>query len=417
MGSVVEVTTLVDAILSAFANGLGLFRRMRAKQRPKKSKKRQDQILMTEEEWQLQDSLQRRPHDIRTAYERSHARLGDRFAIGDSTAHTSLNHVLLVLNTGLAEILRTALSEDDKSLAPSRRYLLELSERAASNSVVALEALRTRLSPKPRLLPGLVVKTKDPQPTSDRTGEKSKSRPKPKARSKSFSGAETRRPGPDPLKRGAWIRSKSGTTSRLSYLDPSSSYIIPRASPAKNKSNIKVWPGYIQPGTKTTHQRTKSSPALPTQSPPPALPDSPRPPSYHSTASHSPNAPRRQPSLLIASPEVFADFAHSNPQAPVRPPKIPLHSAVPIPRPIGDQLLAFRPRPPSVATFMTSSTKIGEIPERRWTSADRRAGDGEGQTRQLPYMLAAPAEEPVAKRKGWGFRFWKRDRERAVDAW
>ena len=134
--SSVEVTAVVASIVSAFASGMDIFRRMKAKERPKKSRKKPERL--TEDERRLQNSLQRRPKEIRAEYDRNLARTGHRFAVGDSTAQTSLNHTLLILNTGLIQILSHALSDDTQAQALSRRSLLNLSETAAADAVRAL---------------------------------------------------------------------------------------------------------------------------------------------------------------------------------------------------------------------------------------------------------------------------------------
>jgi hypothetical protein len=53
---------------------------------------------------------------------------------------------------------------------------------------------------------------------------------------------------------------------------------------------------------------------------------------------------------------------------------------------------------------MTASTKIGEIPEHRWPA------QASGEQRPLPYTIPPPlnVEDISRKKKGRGFRFWKK---------
>jgi hypothetical protein len=56
-------------------------------------------------------------------------------------------------------------------------------------------------------------------------------------------------------------------------------------------------------------------------------------------------------------------------------------------------------------TFMTASTKIGEIPESRIQSSE------EVQLKPMPYTIPPPLE-PTEPRKKKGFKFWKREDKR-----
>ena len=402
----VEVDVLVQCLLSAFANGLGLFRSTRARQQPKRSKKKAEK--MTEGEWQLQNSLQVRPKELRAGYDRMYAGIGRRFAIGDARAQTSLNQALSILNTGLTQFLDGALSRDVKIQALSRRSLLYQSELAAADALSALEELNARLSTRIQLaleaprLPNRTVKDKN-KDESQKNGT-SKSRPS-KPRSKSFSNGDSKRPGPDPQVRGAWVRSKSGT-STTSPPQPAGSSKTPKLpNPLASSRSPK----------QTPHHRAQSTPATnskPTRDRPSSdhhesYKENP-PPSYHSSPEQqSHRHPRRQASLLLASPDVFTDptpthhtFFHDYQQAPMPPPKIPLGAPL---------ILSSRPRPPSIATFVSASTKFGEIPEHKWPTSSNNNALDQVSTRPLPYLLPPSLEdEQSPKRKGWGFKFWKR---------
>jgi hypothetical protein len=91
--------------------------------------------------------------------------------------------------------------------------------------------------------------------------------------------------------------------------------------------------------------------------------------------------------------------------------------------------MTIRPRPPSVATFLTASTKIGEIPEHRWLPHHNDTNPDSSrlplpwdnqqrllQKKPLPYIIPPRLEDDLApKRKGRGFKFWKRS-EQSVDS-
>ncbi len=426
--SSVEVTAVVASIVSAFASGMDIFKRMKAKQRPKKGRNKPDRL--TEEEWQLQNSLQDRPREIKAEYDRNLARLGNRFAVGDSTAQTSLNHTLLILNTGLIHILSHALSSDTKAQALSRRSLLSLSENAAADAVRALEQLEGRLSLTSHLtLTAPSAPNKKPRKKGEGT---SKARAAHKPRSKSFPTAERKRPGPDPLVRGAWVRSKSGTSVVTSSIS-SSGISAPKIVDLKAVSTSLLPYGLSLP--RFSHNRIKSLPSHPSRQSHERPPDHHRkesfsyldhsPPSYvASSEQKQQHCPDRQPSLLLASPAVFTDIQTISSLSPCLPPPPP--PKIPLQNPIPSQDTALsaprmRIRPSSVATFMTASTKIGEIPEHRWLNHHSNNNSDPARPtlpweeqqyakKPLPYTIPPRLEdEPTPKRKGLGFKFWKRD--------
>ena len=378
--SKLEVTDVVSSIIAAFGNGLDLFRRMRAKQKPKK--RSQKEAKLSEEELQLQVSLQHRPRDIKAEYERNRATSGRRFEIGDPAAHTSLGHILLVLNTGLINIITHALSDDRSAREISRQSLLGLSEKAAADTIDALSQLNQRLTPRPQLA---LTTTAHPEKRKGRPRKSSRLGDKEDQKSKvqSANSSEKGRPGPDPLVRGAWVRSKSGNSVvSLGLSNPRPKH--------QNRTNSSLSASKEQRPDGSQNQR----PSLVTsQSGPPcvcqtrimsaeSLTHEPK----RQRSSHGHRHPFEEPDLFLASPEVFGTT-----EPPPRPPKVPLEHGT----------SGMRPRPPSVATFLTASTKIGEIPEHRWL--DRPAPSWE--QRPLPYIIPPRLEEPV-KRKKRGLRFW-----------
>ena len=178
---------------------MDLFRRMSGK----KPKRKGREPTYSEQELWLRDSLEQRPREIKESYSKSVARLGHRFEDGDSRAHTSLAHTLLVLNSGLINLINEALSMDSKKKDLSQRSLLTLSELAAAETLNALSQLSVRLSSRSQFhLPAPKTHARDAKVKESkpkRTQEESSSR---------------KRPPPLPLPllvRGGWVRPKTGS--------------------------------------------------------------------------------------------------------------------------------------------------------------------------------------------------------------
>ena len=384
----IEVAATVASIIAAFGSGMNVLKRVRVKQKARKQDKQTAKI--TQDELRVQQSLLRGPQQIRAEYDKNVTRLGHRFEIGDAIAHDSLAHTLIVLNTGLVNILNHALSGDSKAHEMSKRSLLGLSELAAADTINALGQLNKRLDkrldkrfasassfavqPKPQLNTPHRRKRKASKQKEQALVAPNITPPTPK---------EKNRPEADPLARGGWVRSKSGT----SVVSSGSS--TPR--PSKQSSNHSSFslakdlsPSHLEP-TAPNPRLTQSNPICPCGT-------HVLPPQYeiekhrHHPQSHT-YMQLQEPDVLLASPDAFsADFV------PPRPPKIPLE------RPVSTR----KPRPPSVATFLTASTKIGEIPEHRWLDRHLLPWDN----RPLPYVIPPPLEPEPAKRKARGFKSW-----------
>lgn len=324
-----EVANVVASIINAYGNGRDIFRQMIGK----KPKKRGREPTLSEREAWLRESLDRRPQQIRDSFNKSVVRFGQRFEEGDSVAHSSLAHTLLVLNSGLINLISHVLHRDAKYDPASSQALLDLSEAAATSTIGTLSQLNARLAGQmtlsSRSLPA-------PQPHEHQEKKHKKT-------------AEKGRSGPMPVIRGAWVRPKS-----------SSVVSVPSSKHRKNKA----------------HERSRSEPSLPactkkhaskprTRTPSPAEPEGRDAARHRRKKHHSP--PQREPSMLLVPSDMFLPLQEEvtgTDLPPPRPPKIPLHSR---PNP------SSRPRPPSAATFLTTSTKIGEIPQRNaaYTSEQR----------------------------------------------
>ena len=119
----------------------------------------------------------------------------------------------------------------------------------------------------------------------------------------------------------------------------------------------------------------------------------------------------RHPSMYIVPSDFFDMFPlpeNSDRLPPLLPPKVPLHSR-PRPRAIIEHQDEDyrRARPISMMTFMTASTKIGEIPEHRLP--DRELTQEEREQVPLPYVVPAMLNPPK-KKTPRTLKFWKKDR-------
>lgn len=376
----VEVAAIVASILAAFGSGMDMFKRMRAKQKARKQGRQGGKL--TQEELRLQQSLSCGPQQIRAEYNKNVIKLGHRFKVGDTTAQNSLAHTLLVLNTGLVKIVHHALSEDSKAREMSKRSLLGLSELAAADTLNTLGQLNKRLT----CGPGFALQTQ-PQPRKPHKRNKKSVQEKDQtlsaSRTSSAQPKAKKRPGPDPLARGAWVRSRSGASA------VSSGSSTPRPSrQASNHSSFSLTIdqslGQAETTGLDTHLAQSCLPCtcgarIPAPRYEPGV-------NIHHSHGHAPQQ-IQQPELLIVSPEVFnTDYV------PPRPPKVPIE------RPAFGR----RPRPPSVATFLTASTKIGEIPEHKWLDQPALSGCN----RPLPYVIPPPLEPEPTKKKARGFKSW-----------
>lgn len=388
----IDVASVVTSIVSAFGSGMDIFHRLSRK--PRKTNARLPRPA-EEEEW-LRQSLKSRPVEIRHEFDQQVAKFGRKFEVGDAASQSSLAHTLLVLNTGLINLINHALSGDPKTISTSRRTLYNLSETAAVDTMTALGQLSSRLSLAPPTRTTLELKE------NRKPGEKHGHRDRQPA-STGTSSKQAKRPPPTPLlARGGWVRSKSGSS------------VVSGTTARKARTEHAE-----------RHNRTKSESALPK---PPSRLSSPKKKraetrSENSTSpSRSSNdraestsgrdrpiehlRPQRQPSMLIVPADFFENIHetkenHMPQQSPPRPPKIPLER-----RPVAPQT---RIRPTSTMTFMTASTKIGEIPESRW--ADRELSSAELHSKPMPYTIPPPLE-PIEQRKKKGFKFWRREEKR-----
>ena len=401
----IDVATVVGSIISAFGSGLDIFHRLGGKKR--KSNARLPRPG-EEEEW-LRHSLTNRPLEIRAEFDQNVAKLGHRYEVGDSAAHSSLAHTLVILNTGLVNIINHALSRDAKTTSASRKALFSLSETAAMDTMTALGQLHSRLSlaSQPRLP---IEAKKENRKLDEKHRHHSKSSGSPEAK-------KPQRPPPQPLLvRGGWVRPKSG-----------SSVVSVVSGAEARKARQRMSEKDEKDGRPQKHQRSKSDSAVLkhiASQPDQSLAQrgggmfeasgctcggSQHEEPKHSTRRKSSEHPRpqRQPSMYIVPADFFDTPQETIEVPPPRPPKIPLHSR-PNPR--------TKARPTSTMTFVTTSTKVGEIPESRWP--DRVLSAEEMEATRMPYTIPPALEESEPKKKTKGFKFWKReDKRREVAAY
>jgi hypothetical protein len=375
-----EVTAVVSSIIAAFGSGMDLFKKMRAKAKAKKQDKHGAKL--TQDELRLRQSLCRGPQQIQAEYDKNVARLGHRFQIGDPIAHSSLAQTLVVLNTGLVNILKHALSEDSKAREMSKKSLLGLSELATADTINALGQLNKRLTSAS----SLVIQPQPYAKTTHRKKTKTAQQQDQAFMASRISPPQTKekkRPGPDSLARGGWVRSKSGTSVVPSGVS------IPR--PAK-KQRSHSFP-FRGKGSPLSQPEPIALDPHPVHGNPPCVCGTQFLGPRHDIENRKdePQAYRQpqlqEPDLLLVSLDAF-----NTDLPPPRPPKIPLERPAP----------SRKPRPPSVATFLTASTKIGEIPEHRWLDRPALPWDD----RPLPYVIPPPLEPEPVKRKTRGFKSW-----------
>ncbi|KAL6250672.1 hypothetical protein RBB50_002975 [Rhinocladiella similis] len=372
----VDVSSIVSSIITALGSGLDVFHRLSGKKR--KSHARLPRPS-EEEEW-LRQSLETGPVQIRNEYDQSVAKHGNRFEVGDEIAHSSLAHTLLVLNTGLVNLINHTLSGGSRQKGVSRKTLYVLSETAALDTMTALGQLSSRLSVARPLGPPAGA-------GEDKHGIRTGHHKKHKA-SGSPATSTPSRPPPSPLLvRGGWVRSKSGSS------------VVSAAAARKARGSLPQ-----------KHSRSKSDSSLSRSNKAEVRKDDDKVNKSSSWADERKERHERRPSDETKSQRqqsmllVPSDFFHQldadlQQQPPPRPPKIPLDSKD------SRRLRRREGRPVSTMTFMTTSTKIGEIPESRFQGQAYSVGAKVGGVTTALH----PSLEAGQPRKRKGFKFWKKE--------
>lgn len=386
MGAI-DVASIVASILAAFNSSIDVFNRLKGKKRPTHARPPRPS---EEEEW-LRHSLTGRPLEIRQVYDRSRATHGHSFEMGDGPAHSSLAHTLLVLNTGLINLLNNALHRDPKTRASSRRTLYNLSETAALDTLSALGQLNSRLS---MTIPSMPISRQDRQPSAKRHRrhkQQQQQPPLPPPEPVSSSKKHNPLPPPSLLAQGGEVRSKNGPSvvsaaeARKLRRDVNS-HDMPRSkSPLPKGSASQI--SLIKTKTRKTSKSARNDDASAQQGTNTNNDGNPLRISSHSDESWQ---AEREPSILLMSNACFEEQPLRNP-VHVVPPK---SSSVP------------QSRPMSTATFLSTSTKIGEIPEHR--RSDRNKPLDRQTPRRMPHPIPPPLDPQLSITKASRFKFWKR---------
>lgn len=397
-----EVSAVIRDIIEAFQNGLKL-----SKGEGRRHKRRPSELTDSDESKPVRTSLTKRPQEIKQAYEQSVMQHGREFEVGDPTSQIALAQILLSFNTGLVKLLNQALSKDSKHRHSPTGSLLNLSESAGLETLSALAELNHRLVSSRLHLP--LAKSHDTANNQEKTVNRSRDQSQ---------GQVSKRPPPTPqLKNGGWVRSKS---------DPSIVSVVVPKKPRSEQRRGSVSRSPTSPPLKTATLITSpkkqgresvSDARTSGQDSPPIVKPKPK----HLQSNQKPAAVQerlspakelvRHPSMYIVPSDFFNMFPlseDSDTLPSLTPPKVPLHSR---PRPratLEDQDdYQKRARPTSMMTFMTASTKIGEIPEH--LLPDRKLTPEEREQIPMPYVVPEMLNPP-RKKAPRHLKFWKKDR-------
>ncbi|KAJ9647361.1 hypothetical protein H2199_002350 [Coniosporium tulheliwenetii] len=422
-----DVSGSVLSIIAAFTSGLDIFKKLAERRRSRKSKSAHPRpVQQSHEELQLGNSLRRGPIDIQREYERNVAGAGWRFAQGDAIAQASLAETLLKLNTGLVGIITSFLSGDKNDVRLDYKSLTTLSDDSRVDAVNTLSHLYHRLSqsdlmlyqPKPGCARCGSLKHGDCSPSQ--TGS---TKPSAGQRSKKQTSSKPpqARPPPKNMVKTEYVIVRRPRNKRATSSSTASSNVSAGSAPSSKSA------ASTAPTTPCTSPLP--SPDIATSYPFPALPLSPRqdtrpsnpPPAY----SRNPISQQRTETWAAAHaiselpahsttpsplpPEMsLAPIAH--PQAhPIVPPKPPELRSTPT-QPTGIPLAARRLNKQTLSTytFASDSTKLGEIPMRKWIEpydfvAMEKLNEEAKETGWVP-PHAVPTPRP---RRGL-FRFFRR---------
>ncbi len=287
-------------------------------------------------------------------------------------AQASLADTLLKLNTGLVNIIAAFLSSDPANVQLDLRSLTKLSDTSRKEALDALGQLYSRLSKSTTELQQPVTKYVKPRPHDHRrhssTSLPSKSKSKAKENgtmpitggvlpSLVKSVAYTSMPVPSQRTRGSWVRPRR----------PSASSSVTIVSADARSSSVPSRTVAIAP---TPTRKTPISPPISPRISPPILP------------------------LILPSisPSRSPPIKSAGPSDQPRPVQFTTKKAPPVPtKPAALQSpspMRLLKASPSVYSFASDSTKLGEIPQHKWaTPAYFQALEARN-----PAITAAPAD-------------------------
>ncbi|KAF2144743.1 uncharacterized protein K452DRAFT_306514 [Aplosporella prunicola CBS 121167] len=463
-----DVSASVSSLVAAFTTGLDVFKKLRAKRRRRKSSSNSGGTKQADEA-RLAASLSRGPVDIQRHYEHSYAATGEPFARGDAIAHASLTETLLKLNAGLVSIISAFLarggsnSQTNNTTAARLDYrsLADLSDASRADAIAALGQLHARLAQSQLLLNRIRPRcshcgstahvatcngggdcgssTADlvPPPSSKRHGRRSRrSRAAPDGGAsialarvpKTSNGSQTRLV----MLRPRGSRKPTAASSNLTELPP----LLPEpppprqfqqqqqqqqqqqtAKPPPQPEKLPASPSLTRPGIPAAVAAAFAAPSIP-QPRSRIRPIRAQPQPVPSTQPLNPasNNPKPKPKTHLPPPfpttTSSALTTHLFPPPPSYRPPSPLQSQPQHqhqPPPPHPPLPPFSPPPLSLLSFTSDSTKLGEIPMRKWAVPFDTA-EAERLNREAAesgYAVAAPprvdvegAEKGAGKVKG-----------------
>lgn len=387
-----EVSDCVSGLINAFTNSLDIFKRIRERRRKRRSKRHKGHSEQASgAELQLSNSLRRGPLDIQESYEKNYGKAGDRFAKGDgkfhgssstsfsgtslikiytAIAHASLAETLLKLNTGLVGIIASFLNHDSKSnhLNLDYKSLTNLSDASRAEAIQSLNQLCQRLSQSQLQIYRIGAcprcgSSKHQNCSGGVASEKSGPAKEHQAK-KTHSSSRTRSRGPTIAR----IPIKSSSNTQLAVVRPRNTRKSSTSSSSSSRSNSTA---------------ANSPYASPLGSPLPQYsPMDPFPPQKPAKKASPPPGRRRGNSIDGPRPTTWPYAQASNtvppipPKLPPIPPKIPIARKSPPPREKHTPSPGTGPvvkrrmdkATPSTFTFASDSTKLGEIPQRNWTT-------------------------------------------------
>jgi len=404
----------VVSLVAAFTSALDVFKKLRERRREKKTKSRHTkaQKALQEksgEELRLSKSLRRGPVDIQNEYERHYQAKGERFAVGDcnillplqprpaltdletAIAQASLAETLLKLNSGLVGIISSFLRRGRKDAQLDYRSLILLSETSRQEAVDTLNRLSQRLS-QSSLIPLQARHAVSTEQLSN------KRRPVKGSRKGQGQATTVRK-----------VHLFNASAPQLAIVRPRPhNRHAPSSSPSSSSFQPSPPPSY--------HSSPPNSPTMSTgQHPGPTYPF---PPQYQTPSSD----PRTTHNSLRAAagripppiPRKPTQYRQQAANLAASSPNLPTHLPPPPPPFLSPEHLPLVGRrtdrtTPSMYTFASDSTKLGEIPMEHWNvpfdfEAMERA-NREAALRPVPGVpvgLQGAAGERGGKRGFWG---------------
>ncbi|KAF2838558.1 hypothetical protein M501DRAFT_934574 [Patellaria atrata CBS 101060] len=386
-----EVHRSVSSIIAAFVNGLDVFKKLRERRRKKKSKHnstyhhtRVDEN--SRDELSLSNSLRKGPTDIQRAYEKGVHGAGESYMRGDAIAQSSLAETLLKLNTGLVSIIASFLGHSRHDVDLDYKSLTSLSDISRVEALSSLEQLYKRVSQSKVNLYQLHLSHSH--------------------------GAATRHGHRGPDLEIAYKHRRKRTSEKPSPSDSKTAIIT--KFPAKGSSTNQLV--MVRPRARRTSSSTSASTS--TEASPASTASFPF--QAHSPPYPSPHFPQ---SLIMVSKDRPSSHHRSHtspavitiqPPKPHSPEKVqppPPKSTPVVPGPVAVPRRQDKPTF-SMMTFASDSTKLGEIPMRKWTTPydyeESERLNKEALERGWPLAGTTNNVTKEAKKRGI-FRFWRRE--------